>query len=159
MAKLKGTKLKIDTGPIKSIKNISEAWDPPKSTTIITQNSTTYTFEFKGKGGTHKIINKGKFNFSTQSKFIQSSFYSYKYYINNKINETLTGVNFKAGEVIQAVSSVKNFNNFTIKSFNKNDTNGGKANDKLWGYLEMIKFLAVLEMIFYGGLETINNWW
>ena len=67
---------------------------------------------------------------------MQSSVYNAYLYINNKLEASITGVNFKVGETYSAVSSTKNMNKFISKLFKKNDTLiGGKSNDNLWGYL------------------------
>ena len=134
MATLKATKLKVTNAPIKKLSQLDEIYKI-QNATVITQNSTTYTIKYNAKGKIRKTSYKGKFNFSNQYKVLQSKFYSYKYYINNKINETLTGVSYTVGEVLQAASSVKNINKFMSKLFKKKDTIiGSKANDNLWGY-------------------------
>ena len=134
MATLKATKLKVTNAPIKKLSQLDEIYKI-QNATVITQNSTAYTIKFKAKGKTHKIAYKGKFNYSNQYKLLQSKFYGYKHYINNKINETLTGVSYTVGEALQGSSSVKNVNKLTSKLFKKNDTLiGSKSNDSLWGY-------------------------
>jgi Ca2+-binding RTX toxin-like protein len=134
MAKYKTKKSKADNSPIKSLNYLNLLLDAntlENDYDIITQNSNTITLQDKS----HKITYKGKFDYSNDYKYAQSSvynIYSYNYY---KLDECIKGVNFKIGETLQAVSSVKNANKFMSKLFKKNDTlTGGKANDKLWGY-------------------------
>ena len=138
MAKLTGKKLKVITSPIKSLNQLNVFLDSiylEQSAINSTHKSNIISFKFKGKGGTHKISYIGKFNYSSHYNFLQSKIYGYKHYINNKINETLTGVSFTLGEAEQASWSVKDANKWMSKIFKKKDTlTGSKANDSLWGY-------------------------
>ena len=135
MATYKGKKLTVDNAPIKNLNNVISLFDADdinENFTIVTQNSNTLSVKYKSE----KITYKGKFNYSSQFKYMQSSIYSAYVYINNKLEGSITGVNFKVGETYSAVSSTKNMNKFISKLFKKNDTLiGGKANDNLWGYL------------------------
>ena len=123
---------------------------------IVTQNSNTLSVKYKSE----KITYKGKFNYSSQFKLMQSSVYSAYLFINNKLDGSITGVNFKIGETYSAVSSTKNMNKFISKLFKKNDTLiGGKANDNLWGYLGNDKISGGTGNDFLcGGKGKIINW-
>ena len=138
MAKLKYINSKLTNSPIKSLNQLNLILDGNigNNTTIITQNSSTLSGKFKVKGKTIKLTYKGKFNYSTQAKWLQSSIKSGYIYINNKLDGYLVGVNYKVGDSYNAVSSVKSANKLMSKIFKKNDTIlGGKGNDNLWGYL------------------------
>ena len=138
MAKLTGKNLKVITSPIESLNQLNVFLDSiylEQSAISSTHKSNIISFEFKGKGGTHKISYIGKFNYSSHYNLLQSKIYGYKHYINNKINETLKGVSFKFGEAEQASWKVKDANKWMSKILKKNDTlTGSKANDSLWGY-------------------------
>ena len=99
---------------------------------IITQNSKTITLKDKS----HKITYKGIFNFKSNYTYQQSTVNNIFSYTNNNLDQSIENVNFKVGESLQAVSSVKNFNNLMSKLFGeKDELIGWKSNDKLWGYL------------------------
>ena len=138
MAKLTGKKLKVITSPIESLNQLNVFLDSiylQQSAINSTHKSNIISFKFKGKGGTHKISYIGKFNYSSHYNILQSKIYGYKHYINNKINETLTGVSFTLGEAEQASWSVKDANKWMSKILKEKDTlTGSKANDSLWGY-------------------------
>ena len=134
MAKYKGNKLKVHNAPTKNLKNLNSLIDAEtidQNYDVITQNSNTITVKYKNE----KITYKGKFLYSTHNDLMQSSIYNMYYYANNKLDGSITGVNFKVGETYKASSSPKNYNKLLSKLFKKNDTiSGGKGNDNLWGY-------------------------
>ena len=137
MATLKGKKLKVNTAPIKNLNQLNIALDGIFLPNAIhsSHKGNVISIKFKKGKGIHKLSYIGKFNYSSHSHILQSKIYGYKHYINNKINETLTGVSFTIGEAAKASSSSKKANELISKLFKKKDTLiGGKGSDNLWGY-------------------------